>query len=566
MQQQRKSSTKLNAQYVAQLLKKHGCKTVVIAPGSRNAPLLISFVEDGSYRCISVPDERAAAFTAMGMSLAEREPVAVLCSSGSAVVNFYPAVVEAFYQKLPLVVITADRPKELIDQGVGQTMRQENIFTQHIQYSANLLRDPADDMAKAYNQRIVNEALLATAKGPVHMNVPFDEPLYETTTEINEARYIGELKGERVLRTPKLQQLAEVWKESAKVWVLAGQLLPNSELEDTLNRLNQKSPFLIFSETLSNLHCGCNIHSIDRLINTIGQEEKAHLQPDLLISIGGEVVSKMVKKYLRTFSPRQHWYLDERTEFRDTYGVLTQHIQVHPALFFKKLAEKVEEKPAAWRDHFLALDQSRMRAHREYLEKAVFSDFVAFKHILAQLPEDSILHCANSTAVRYAQLFDHPKEILHFANRGTSGIDGCTSTAVGHAMATDKMLTLITGDVAFLYDSNAFWNDQLPTNLRVVVLNNQGGNIFRIIEGPDDSAHFEAYQETVHQHHLEGVARTFALPFVSVGNERALQDALKTFYMPGDTPKILEVCTSRKKSPQVLKEYFTFLRNEKKDG
>lgn len=560
MKNSRRSSAKHNAQYLAQLLKQHKCTTIVIAPGSRNAPLLIAFSQDEAYRCVSVPDERVAAFTAMGMTLEKREPVAVICSSGSAAVNFYPAVAEAYYQDLPLVLITADRPKELIDQGIGQTMRQEDIFEQHIQYSANLLRDPADDMAKAYNQRLINEALLATAKGPVHINVPFDEPLYETTETLVEARFIDEVKGERVLRTSKLNALAEVWNNSPKIWVLAGQLLPDDELEETLNQLNLKSPFLIFSESLSNLHCGCNIHCIDRLINTLSESEKEALQPDLLISIGGEVVSKMVKKYLRTYTPKQHWYVNERTDFQDTYGALTQHVQVHPALFFKALETQVAAKPVEWRDKFLDLDQARMKALPTYLEQAVFSDFTAFKQVLDHLPEGSILHCANSTSVRYAQLFDHPKDILHFANRGTSGIDGCTSTAVGHAMATDNMITLITGDVAFLYDSNAFWNNALPANLRVVVLNNSGGNIFRIIEGPDDSAHFEVYQETVHQHKLEGVAHTFGLDFMSAQSAVELEHCLTDFYTDSKRIKVLEISTSRLDSPKVLKGFFEYLR------
>ncbi len=556
----KQQSSKINAQYVAQLLKQHNCTTIVVSPGSRNAPLLIAFAADDAYTCISVPDERVAAFTAMGMTLEKREPVAVICSSGSAAVNYYPAVVEAFYQHLPLIVITADRPKELIDQGIGQTIRQENIFAQHIEYNANLLRQPEDDMGKAYNQRLLNEAMFSSSRGPVHINIPFDEPLYETTDEVFPARIIRELKGERVLRTPPLQDLAKVWNQSPKIWVLAGQLLPNHELEDALNHLNLKSPFLIFSESLSNLHCGCNIHCIDRLINTLSESEKEALRPDLLISIGGEVVSKMVKKYLRTFTPKAHWYVEESPAFQDTFGALTQHVQVHPALFFKELAHLVSSENTAWRDVFLSKDLDRQTKQETYLKAAPFSDFTAFRTILEALPKDSILHCANSTSVRYAQLFDHPKELLHFSNRGTSGIDGCTSTALGHAMATEKMVTLITGDVAFLYDSNAFWNNHLPANFRVVVLNNGGGNIFRIIQGPEDTEVFNTLQETVHQHKLEGIATTFGVDFKSVDDEAKLTSALSEFYQASDAPKILEIKTPRVESPKVLKEYFNFLK------
>lgn len=533
----------------------------MIAPGSRNAPMIITFTNDSDYRCISIPDERVAAFTAMGLTLEKREPVAVICSSGSAVVNFYPAVVEAFYQKLPLVVVTADRPKERIDQGIGQAIRQSNVFANHIVKDFDLIREPADELSQQYNQRCINEALLATKKGPVHINVPFDEPLYGITEEFVEAQYIDETLGNRTLSVTKVEQLSKIWNAAPKVWVLAGQMLPNSELEEVLTSLNQKSPFLIFSESLSNLHCDCNIHSIDRLINTISEEEKEALRPDLLISIGSEVVSKMVKKYLRTFKPKHHWYVNEATEFQDTYGALTDHVQVHPALFFKDLMQFAEDKPSEYRDTFLAKDQKRMAKHAEFINEAPFTDFVAFREILKYLPKDSILHCANSTSIRYSQLFDHEESILHYANRGTSGIDGCTSTAIGHAMSTDKMVTLITGDVAFLYDSNAFWNDELPDNLRVIVLNNNGGNIFRIIEGPDNNDTFERFQETVHNVKLQGVANTFGLSFTSVNEIGKLEQVLTSFFAKEGGIKVLEIQTPRIQNPKTLKDYWAFLRN-----
>lgn len=542
------------------LLKQHGCKTVVISPGSRNAPLIISLTNQPEYRCISVPDERVAAFTAMGLTLEKREPVAVICSSGSATVNFYPAVVEAFYQNLPLVVITADRPQEFIDQGFGQTMRQPEIFEKHIVKSVNLIREPADQLSQNYNQRCINEALLATQKGPVHINVPFDEPLYGTIENPAEVKFINEVKGEKTLRTAKLEGLAEVWNSAPKIWVLAGQLLPDEHLEAELSKLNEKSPFLILSESLSNLHCSCNIHTIDRLINTLNEEEKADLRPDLLISIGGEVVSKMVKKYLRDFKPKAHWYVNETLHFKDTFGALTEHIQANPALFFKHLQQFAEPASTEYRERFLEKDGVRKMRHEKYLSKAPWSDFKAFDEILNHLPKNSILHCANSTAIRYSQLFDQAPGLLHFANRGTSGIDGCTSTAIGHAMNTSKVVTLVTGDIAFLYDSNAFWNNQLPPNLRVVILNNGGGNIFRIIPGPDENSTSQAFQETPHEYDLSGIAKAYKVHFQRVEGQSKLNEILPEFFA-GDIPKILEVATPREVSPDVLKTYFGALKS-----
>ncbi len=542
------------------LLKEHGCRNIVISAGSRNAPLIISFTNDADYQCFSAPDERSAAFIALGMTLENRELVAVISSSGSAVANFYPAVCEAFYQKLPLVILTADRPKELIDQGIGQAIRQENIFDNHIVKSANLLREPQDDLAKNYNQRIINEAMLATQNGPVHINVPLDEPLYETTENQSDARFIGELQGDLIFSPEKLERRAEVWNESAKIWVLAGQLRPNEKLEKSLSQLNEKSPFLIFSETLSNLQCDCNIATVDRLINTISDDEKKALQPDLVISIGGEVVSKMVKKFLRNFPPKAHWYLDEGAEFQDTYGALTEHVRVNPTLFFEALSQKAESKNADYRDEFLEKNSARSKKHDEFLAQADYSDLVVFEQILKHLPKGNILHCANSTPIRYSQLFDHQKDTLHFANRGTSGIDGCTSTALGHALSTEKEVVLITGDIAFLYDSNAFWIDQKPDNLKVIVINNGGGNIFRIIEGPDKSEKMERFQETVHELNLEGVASIYQLPYSKLENPKDFNTVLPWFFNEKKL-HILEIKTPRKTSPQVLKKYFEYLKN-----
>ena len=314
-----KTSTKANARYLAALLKKHACSQIVISPGSRNAPLITAFGNDKDYSCISIPDERTAAFTALGKCLATNKPVAVVCSSGSALVNYYPAVTEAFYQKLPLIILSADRPHEWIDQGIGQTIRQKGVFEKHICYSANLIGEPSSSLNENYNQREINAAMIASKSGPVHINIPLAEPLYDQV-ELQEENihFIESMEAEKTLSVAQWEEVQKSWDASEKPLVLAGQLNSNEDLKRSIEKLHSLSPFLVFTETLSNLPSSNSISSIDRLINTITEEEKTDLKPDLLITIGGELVSKMVKRLLRDESI-EHWHISETGDLKDTF-------------------------------------------------------------------------------------------------------------------------------------------------------------------------------------------------------------------------------------------------------
>lgn len=554
-----KTSSKANARYLAALLKKHQCTDLVISPGSRNAPIIAAFSADEDYRCYSVPDERVAAFTALGMCKGSNKPVAIACSSGSALVNYYPAITEAFYQKHPLIILSADRPKEWIDQGIGQTIRQDDIFESHIVKSVTLQREPQDDIAKHYNQRLINEAMIASRQGPVHINIPFSEPLYDLIDEFDERiNFMEQVDASASLAEKELSFLIEDWNKAEKVMVLSGQMEPDFELSQSINRLNNKSPFLLLSETLSNIICDNNITSIDRLINSIQEEEKESIKPDLLITIGGEVVSKMVKKLLR--DPKiTHWHIGANEQIKDTFLNLRRNVPVTPYTFFNGLMEGVKPKKSDYRDSWLAKDRSKSFHHKNYFAESPYSDFKVVGKVLKQLPAKSILHTANSASVRYTQLFDKTNDISYYANRGTSGIDGCTSTAIGHALKSKDLVCLISGDIAFMYDSNAFWNDHLPSNLRIIIVNNSGGNIFRIIKGPQKDVSFEKFQETHHNYNGKSIAERFGINYAAVNNESELENALPDFFKDQGEVKIMEVFTPRLESPEVLKEYFKYL-------
>jgi 2-succinyl-5-enolpyruvyl-6-hydroxy-3-cyclohexene-1-carboxylate synthase len=554
------TSAKYNARLLAFLLKRHGCTQVVVAPGSRNAPLILALSADEAYTTYSVPDERAAAFTALGMAMENRAPAAVICTSGSAAANFLPAVTEAYYQQVPLIIITADRPEEVIGQGMGQTIQQKHIFGHHILAEAHLHREPGDRLSENYNQRLANETLQAANEGPVHINVPFAEPLYHKTKPGKEAfRHIAKVQTTQHVASSDLKELVQTWNSSAKIWVLTGQMNPQPEIAKALSRLQQKSSFVWLTETLSNTPAAGQINCIDRLINTISKEEHAQFAPDLVITLGGEVVSKMIKKLLQNNPPKEHWHVGEVYYPKDSFFKLSHIIGVQPQHFFEQLAEGVKPKDNTWYKQWQQKNEVKKEAHKRYLKKAPFSDLSVFDTLLKHLPQEGVLHCANSASIRYAQLFEHPPQRRHYANRGTSGIDGSTATAIGHALQTKQMVTLITGDVAFLYDSGAFWNDALPQNLKVIIVNNGGGNIFRIIKGPANLDHFERFQETQHQHNLEGVAKTFDIPWLKANNYESLEKQLKQMYAaPG--LQILEVKTPRLQSPEVLADYFSYLK------
>lgn len=557
----KKVTDKYNARLLVALLKKKGYHRIVVSPGSRNAPIISALDEAEGFETYSVPDERAAAFTALGMSLAEGKPAVLTCTSGSAAANYLPAITEAYFQKVPLIVITADRPEEWVGQGAGQTIHQRGIYGQHVQFEGSLIREPVDADACHYNLRLVNEALIKAEAGPVHLNVPFSEPLYDRIEDpLEDFRLIDKLPVSQHLAQERIRELAEIWNHSQRVLILCGQDSMGDASAESLQQAAQKSGALVFRETLSNLPLKKSVASIDRFLNALSHHQKADLAPDLLITLGGEVVSKVVKHFLREAEPRHHWHIDDSGEIKDTFHALSKIIPGRPNAFFADIIPFLKSRQNDWSEHWLAVEEKIAQMHQRYLAQAPPSDLKVFDQILKSLPPSCHLHCANSASIRYSQLFDHQNQVKHYANRGTSGIDGSTSTALGFAQCVKEPVVLITGDVAFLYDNAAFWNDRLPQNLKIIILNNSGGNIFRIIKGPRNIRHFERFQETEHHLNLSGVAEVFELSHQTVEDLDDLDLRLQEFLTSGG-PALLEIKTPRIESPEVLADYFKYLKN-----
>ena len=544
------------AQSIIEICHAKGVHDIIISPGSRNAPLTIGFTNNPKFNCYSIADERCAAFFALGIAQQTKKPVAVVCTSGSALLNYYPALAEAFYSQIPFIVISADRPFDKIDIGDGQTIRQENVFINHSLYNANLTEEASEE-----NDVFINEAInVAIArKGPVHINVPFEEPLYETTNKLSvDFNITGLVKAQRLVDVDDIIAFSTLWNHSRKILILVGECAPNSIEQKWLDQLATIPSIVVLTETTSNLHHSSFITTIDTLITPFTPSQFLELQPRILITFGGMIVSKRIKAFLRKYKPRHHWHIDENRAY-DTFGILTKHFTVSPNQFFKQFLPFVKDIDSNYKATFQNIHSNRKTKHLEYLSKVTFSDLKAFEIIVSGLPTAIQLQISNSSAIRYAQLFDIHKSIEIFCNRGTSGIDGSTSTAIGAAVGSKKPTVLITGDVGFLYDSNALWNNYIPQDFKIILINNGGGGIFRILPGHEETDTFNTYFETSHCLTAEHLAKMYQLDYLIASDIDSLHMGLSKLFTQNDRPTILEVFTPTRQNDKLLKDYFKAL-------
>jgi len=537
---------------------------IVISPGSRNAPLIIGFNVSKKIKIESVVDERSAAFFALGIAQQTRKPVALVCTSGSALLNYYPAISEAFYSNIPLVIISADRPANLIDVGDGQTIRQENVFENHILFSANLGYENDSELIEKALHTAINK------KGPVHINVPFEDPLYEIITIENIEAEVEKLKSKIVkieeksllkeipLDVDELQKFADIWNASAKKMVLVGEHFPDELLQIQLEYLAKDPSVLVLIENTANVSHPKFVNSIDKLIFPFVEDELEEFKPDILLTIGGMIVSKKIKEQLRNYKPKHHWHADALRAY-DTFHCLEHHFKVSPQLFFSQFFFLTKSKESNYQHFWLYKKEFRLQKHQEFMETCTFSDLKVFDIVLASVPNHTQLQLGNSSVIRYAQLFDSNKTWRIFCNRGTSGIDGSTSTAIGAAYAVKESTLFISGDISFIYDSNALWNNYIPNNFRIIVINNGGGGIFRFIPGPQQSGALD-YFETPHQLTAEYLCKMYHFEYNTAKDEVELNQQLSNFYEDSSLPKLLEIFTPRLENDQILKAYFNNLK------
>ncbi|MCB0480507.1 MAG: 2-succinyl-5-enolpyruvyl-6-hydroxy-3-cyclohexene-1-carboxylic-acid synthase [Flavobacteriales bacterium] len=559
------NTNKISALILAKLFAKKGGKYVVISPGSRNAPLTIAFQKVKEITCLSIPDERSAGFVALGIAKSKNEMVGLVCTSGSALTNYFPAVIEADFQNIPIVVMSADRPEKWIDQGIGQSIYQKEIFGNYVKCFHHFDDGLVTDQNLWDMNRRINESFLkalSIPKGPVHLNLAYSEPLYdqvETSLPEGAFREIELQSQSRILEKRGYDQLNEIWLKAERVLILCGVLAPSKKLLDLLTKMERLKGVVVLHETTSNLPPSLGIGSIDQALECLPSQ--MDFKPDLLITIGHHIVSKRVKSFLNDKSIHNHWQVSEGGEMVDTFQRLTAIIPTTPEDFFSGLLLESTTQTTFQNKWFKVRDKAQA-AHTSFIKQTEFSDLLSFQLLLGAVPTGFHLELANSSVIRYAQLFSDRKWDSCSSNRGASGIEGSTSTAIGHCLGSKKNTVLITGDISFFYDSNALWNHHIPNNFRIILINNSGGGIFRYIPGPQSVENFEEFFETQHQLSASGICQTHGVAYSSCDSVPSLKGELDSFFK--DTrkgPSLLEVFTPRERNDKVLHEYFRFIKD-----
>ncbi len=544
------------------LLYKLGLRQVVLSPGSRNAPLTLSFVRHGGFEILSAGDERSAAYMALGKSLATGTPAIVCCTSGTAAANFLPAIAEASLQEIPLIAITADRPLEWIGQQDGQAMKQNNLFSDFVRGFWQMPADFTHGDSLWFLNRAINEAYLSAmgpVKGPVHINFPFREPFYPEAHEVldfsQEVRVI-----ERVSPTPKLTRnqmhpFQKEWESFEKKMIVVGQMPFNEDLNNALKALCEYDDVVVLADGPANVFKSGVVLTLSEIMAKGAVND---YEPDILITLGLSVLSKPLKSLLREFKPDNHWHIQSHSTLADPFQSLTKLIVAEPASFIQALGENAffgGEKPKPFR-YLWNQAQEKAKAQRDLTlsENNCLNDAYVCEVLIKSLPEGSKIHVANSMPVRYLNLFQdllQEKHIEVLSNRGVSGIDGCISTAFGYALNSDSPNYLLVGDMAFFYDKNGFWADKQPKNLKVVVLNNGGGNIFRMIPGPKAQPELEPYFETNQTYNLSEVSKAMGIKAQCVSEIKELEKGLN-WLNKTDGPSVLEIYTDKVLNAQVF--------------
>lgn len=553
-------SDKKNILQLVALLRAHNVTKVVLCPGSRNAPIIHTLANHPSFTCYSVTDERSAGFFALGLALHGGQPAAVCCTSGTALLNLHPAVAEAFYQSVPLIVISADRPAAWIGQMDGQTLPQPGVFNTLVKKSVNLPEIHTDE-DEWYCNRLINEALIELnhhGKGPVHINVPVSEPLFQfNTEELPEVRVMTRYQGLNVYDR-NYNELIDRLNKYNKRMVIVGQMNLIYLFEKKYSKLLYKH-FAWLTEHIGNQTIpGLPIKNFDAALYAMSKEMEEQMVPELLITYGGHVVSKRLKKFLRQHPPKEHWHVSPDGEVVDLYGSLTTIIEMDPFEFLEKIASLLETKtpeyPRMWENYCKMLPTPELP----------YSEMSAIGSLIQSLPIKCALHLANSSTVRYAQLFNLPSTIEVCCNRGTSGIEGSLSTAIGYAAASDKLNFVVIGDLSFFYDMNALWNGHFGCNLRILLLNNGGGEIFQTLPGLDMSTDSHRFVVATHKTSARGWAEERGFLYQKVENGEQLTEAMKLFTQPEllTQPVLMEVFTNKEEDASLLKDYYHQLKQE----
>jgi 2-succinyl-5-enolpyruvyl-6-hydroxy-3-cyclohexene-1-carboxylate synthase len=518
-----------------------GARHFILSPGSRNAPLIQLFTSDKRFTCHSIVDERSAGYVALGMARQLGEPVVVVTTSGTAVLNLSPAVAEAFHQRIPLLVLTADRPHEFLTQFNNQVTDQRTPYFNHskgfFEFPAEV-RSPGElEMGIQAVEQLFREAVRFPA-GPVHLNLPLLEPLYEklpgSILSKKETLIDPEEHTSRSGSNPHIDPAA------TKVMILAGMGSRNLELQNTLEQILQHSQSVVVAENISNMASDQFISTPELVLSGALENERERLVPDVVLAFGLQVVSKRLKLFVQSLENVQLIELSEGAALGGLMDELASSAKVNNRYL------------QTWKE----IEARETGRASSYLQQAPFGNLTAVARILNAVHAHTIVHLGNSATIRNSQLLPARPDLEYYSNRGISGIDGSLSTAVGSAMVSDHQHLLLIGDLSFVYDSNALWNRNFPENLKIIVLNDGGGGIFRLLEGPDRMDFFEEFSITHHPVSLELLSGAFGRSFGRARDFGELDRLMETLFASGTGLTVVEVDTTSSENSRIFKQLF----------
>lgn len=558
-------SNKENVNILTSLLLEYGVSDAVVCPGSRNAPIVHNLSVCEAIRCRPVTDERSAAFYALGLAIATRRPTVVCVTSGSALLNVMPAVAEAAYQHVPLVVISADRPQQWIDQLDGQTIPQSDALGRFVRKAVQL-PEPHNDEERWLCRRLVNEAMhLATCQqgAPVHINVPISEPLFEFDTEqLPQLSRFNNIK--RAAIKDASMDMPDAFHDATRPMIVIGQLAHGTISHETIRSLSEK--YVVMSEPLSNpsymtIHFDEAIRYIVSDNSSINDDEddKTAYYPDYVIYVGDTLVSKPARRFLRNAKAPSCLITPDAADIHDPLMTLTDIVECDSDSINALLASLCDAPDTDERCRFHDRWQSFLDAYAAHADAYApeYSQMATVKYFeeqLADLDIDICVHYANSSAVRLACIY---AQHYVWCNRGVNGIEGSLSTAAGFSLATPDMTICVIGDLSFFYDQNALWNSNLRGNLRIILLNNRGGGIFRQLPGLSDSPAADDLVMASHENTAQGICTQNDIGYMSAKNMDEMQIGIVTLLTrESERPMLLEVFTDSNDDVKALEKYF----------
>ena len=546
-------------QIIIALLKKYGISHCVLSAGSRNVPFVHSVEEDPYFHCYSVVDERSAGYFALGLAQELNEPVVISCTSSTATCNYWPPVAEAFYQGVPIVVLTSDRDPAMLGQWEDQMIDQVGMYDRHVRKSVNLpIINSKDD--EIFCQRLINEALLELdhrGTGPVHINVPMKS--YNNSFNVKNLPDVIkitrlEIYEDDALWAKKIEKL----KAAKRILVTCGQSsYVSTKLQDGIRRFFDKYNSAVVLDYMANIELEEGINTTVCMDARYTTEKKMkELLPDIVISFGGNIFSG-IKEQLRKFAGQfEHWLVQEDGRVVDLYKSITTIFECQPEYFFDYCDRHASG---------CLNDRKYYEEFRNYADSVIVPEFewshvYAIKEVVERIPPESILHLSINDSIRITNFFKLQPGIKTYANIGTHGIDGCMSSFLGQAAVSNKPSYLIIGDLAFFYDMNAVRLRHIGNNVHILLINNEGGSEFyfnRMWKNKASDLHTTARHFT----QAEGWVKSNNFIYLSAHDKESLQSCLKEFMRNDlDKPVFLEVFTEMKHDADVIYDFFDLSR------